>query len=76
MNKEIISNRLKYYLDEKSKVHVSLKNKRYARGTVKEIREESFVLFEVVFGEIIIFFSEVNFIDKCKPSVETIGVEE
>jgi len=49
-----------FFLENKSKIHVSLKTGTFYNGLILEIREEFFILDDLVLGKLPVFFSEIK----------------
>jgi hypothetical protein len=65
--KEMIVRKLKVFFSEKIDVHLSLINKEWANGSIKEICDTYIILIENKKGEIPILFEEILEVDKFTP---------
>lgn len=50
----------KFYLDDKRKVHISLKTGTFYNGVIVEVRDEFLILKDDILGELPVFFSEIS----------------
>jgi len=64
---EMIVRKLKIFFSENIPVHLSLINKEWANGSIKEIHDTYLILLENKKGEMPILFEEILEVDKFTP---------
>ena len=57
---KILKEKIKYFYDKSSAIHVVYKNSRFANGYIQEQSALFFILKDFNFGEMIIFFKEIE----------------
>jgi len=59
----ILKEKIQYFFDNNSKVHLTLLGNKFYNGTIKSIFDKHIILIDEKLGETPVFFSEINFIE-------------
>ena len=70
-----VKEKLEFYKESDLAVHLNLIKGRWMNGTIKTIREDSFVLDEERFGVTLIFFKEVINLNPRKKKEDDNGMQ-
>jgi len=52
--------RIEYFLEDKTKIHLSLKSGKFHNGFIVEIRTDFFIFKDIILGDIPIWFTEIK----------------
>ena len=68
---EMIRDKLRFFLDRKIKVHISIKNsEQFYNGFVVEFQGDDGVVFnDNKFGETLVFISQIKFVEPMKDAM-------
>jgi len=59
INPKIMQEKVKFYFENKIKIHLGLKDKEWLNGEIKKVKEDSFIFHEDKKGDLLVFFEEV-----------------
>ena len=60
MKGHAMKKRAEYFLDDKKKIHISLKYGKFYNGYIKEIRTDFMIFVDSKLGELPIWFEEIK----------------